>query len=45
MIDGDANWENTYLDEIARVTPEQVREVARRCFAADAAVRLEVVPA
>ena len=45
LVEGDASWENSYLDEIAQVTPEQVREVARRCFSADAAVRLEVVPA
>ncbi len=45
LIEGDAEWENRYLDGIARVTPAEVQEVAARCFQPELAVRLEVVPA
>ena len=45
LSEGNAEWENDYLDGIAAVTPDAVREVAARCFASAAAVVMEVVPA
>ena len=45
LIEGDAEWENRYLDGIARVTPEEVQAVAARCFRPELAVSLEVLPA
>ena len=45
LSEGNAEWENTYLDRVAEVTPQQVQEVAGRCFEASRAVRLDVVPA